>query len=666
MKTRDLLKTLSVESDIEARRSMGTPFDAILRARLSRRDTLRGGLGLAAATFFAGTGLSACGGGSRASEATVLGGGTVTSRLTFSSIPGSSEDLVTVPDGYEIQVLIPWGTPIRGSFPDFDDSGATTNTAAEQADQMGMNHDGMFFFGLPDGSSLHGLLCVNHEFSADALYGDAGRDERADGTPTNADQVRKDINAHGVSVVEIHRDDNGVWNTVGGRYNRRITGATPMGLSGPAAGSALLATPYSPAGNATRGTLSNCGSGRTPWGTYLTCEENIQGYFVDRSGSIAPQKRRYGITDDGFGYRWDAVAGDPGETDGEFARFDTTATGVNATDDWRNEANGFGWVVEIDPFDPSSTPMKRTAMGRFRHEGAASNPVVGRRIAFYMGDDARFEYFYKFVTDDAWNPDNPVPDMLDRGTLYAARLDADGRGEWLPLDIDRSPALRAAFGSQAEVLVYSRSAADALGATPMDRPEWATVDPFTDEVYFTLTNNTDRSSRGVGNPRAPNFHGHILRLHEDAGAPDATAFSWDIFVFGSPASADPDYNRSGLTLANEFGSPDGLWVDPRGVLWIQTDNSAPLDSGSNDQMLAVIPADLPGERLVTPESQGDLRRFFVGPVGCEITGIDITPDYRTLFVNVQHPQGHWPGGGNSLPRSATVVVRRTDRGPIAL
>ena len=653
----------------------GTPFQEIVEKRLSRRDALRGSLGMAVGTLFAGAGLAACG---SSSTPTVEDAGDDTpspepsTQLNFESVAGSDLDQLHVADGYQTQVLIPWGTGILGSYPEFDDTGATTNTSTEQAQQIGTNHDGMYFFPI-DGSSERGVLVLNHEYTnSGTLYGDAGRSEDATGAPTDADQVRKDINCHGVSVVELIKGSDGTWFPLNTGYNRRITAATPMMLTGPAAGDPLMVTPYDPSGMATRGTVNNCGNGTTPWGTYLTCEENIQGYLTDQSATVSPEKARYGINAGGFGYRWANVAGDPTEVDREFERWDTTPTGAGPTDDFRNEANCFGWMVEIDPMDPTSTPKKRTAMGRFRHEGSAtSRPITGQPLAFYMGDDARFEYIYKFVTADNWDPTSPPADMLDRGTLYVARFDADGTGEWLALDYASNATLQANFASQAEVLIYARIAADLLDATPMDRPEWSTVDQQTGEIYLTLTNNTRRGNTGqpgsdAANPRAPNSHGHIIRFKEDGDRADATTFTWTIFVFGSEASGDADQNRSGLTLDNEFASPDGLWMDPRGLLWIQTDNGAPLDSNSNDQVLAVLPSELPGERTVTPTTQDHLRRLFVGPAGCEVTGITMTPDYKTMFINIQHPRGEWPGYGGSIPRSGTVAISRVDGGTIGI
>lgn len=643
-------------------------LDQILQARLSRRDTLRGGLGLAATTLFAGAGLSGCSDGNDD-----IGGGAAPAQLGFQSIAGSAADAVGLPAGYRMQVLIPWGTPITGSFPAFAPDGS--NSAADQAQQVGSWHDGMRFFPIGEGEerSRHGLLVLNHENLSRNVFFPDGRTQNSDGLPTDPDQVRKEINAHGISIVELQADGDGRWEVVQSGFNRRITAATEMILSGPAAGSRFFVTPFSPDGTLTRGTFNNCGRGFTPWETYLSGEENIQGYFITTESNPPREKARYGLTRFGFGFFWHGPAGSAGEVDGEFARFDTTPTGSGPTADYRNEANGAGWVVEVDPFDPSSTPVKRTALGRFRHEGVEPSPVQpGRRIAFYMGDDAQGEYFYKFVTAAPWDPDNRDPDMLDSGTLYVAVFSADGSGEWRALDIG-NPALQADFADQADVLVNTRTAADTVGATPMDRPEWAAIDPVSGEVYLTLTNNTRRGVPGeeqpdAANPRADNTHGHIIRLRENGDDPAAETFTWDIFVFGSNAGAEPDFNRSGLTLDNEFGGPDGLWFDPRGVLWIQTDNGAPLDSETNDQMLAVIPARLEGDRTVNPANQASLKRFLVGPVGCEVTGADMTPDHRTMFINIQHPGGGstWPDGGEARPRSATVVISRTDGGEIAL
>lgn len=652
--------------EVAGPRTDSTPLKDLIETRVSRRTALRGGLGLASSTLFAGAGVSALSGCGSSAD-----GAGVPTELKFTSVPGSFQDNVDiVPEGYGRQYLAPWGTPIAANGPAYRGDG--TNTAADQALQIGQNHDGIHYF--PVDGSRRGLLVMNHEYTNPTLYAGSGRQVDPDGRPTDPDEVRKDINAHGVSVIEVFDDGSGAWQIdTNSPMNRRITAASVMEITGPARGHALLSTPFS-AGTRTRGTVNNCGKGHTAWNTYLACEENIQGYFITQDNNPPRQTDRMGINANGFGYFWNAVAGDPSEISGEFARFDVTSGTP-----WENEANTFGWIVEIDPLNPTSTPKKRTAMGRFRHEGCEPSRFInGQRLAFYMGDDARFEYLYKFVTDDAYNAANPDRDMLDKGQLYVAKFNADGSGEWLLLDIS-NPVLSGEFADQGELLVNTRLAADLVGATPMDRPEWTAVDPITGEVYVTMTNNSrrteasDDAGENAANPRTPNSHGHIIRFREAGDSADATTFDWNIFVFGARAS-DTANNRSGLTADNEFGSPDGLWFDPRGVLWIQTDNGAPLDYGVNpadpdgrndpsDQMLAVIPA-----RLGAPEINGDnqeqLKRFFVGPSGCEVTGVQMTPDFRTMFVNVQHPGGSWPDGNGARPRSSIVVIRRDDGGEI--
>jgi secreted PhoX family phosphatase len=687
---------------LDERSHYGHPFHAVLQARLSRREVLRGGLGLASGTVFAGAGLSGCGGDSGSGGDGDGEGEGDTPALNFESVAGVAGDdvnAVSVPEGYTWDALIPWGTGIVGSFPGFKADGS--NSANEQEQQTGDWHDGMKFFAR-NGSRTEGVLTVNHE-SLDLLFfhgytrdGDGApvsNRKESDGLPTDVEQVRKEIAAHGVSVVPLKRF-GGRWRLTSNGFNRRVTADTPMTFSGPGAGSAALRTKFSPGGTEGRGTLNNCGRGSTPWNTYLTCEENFRGYLTTQEDSRPEEKKRYLINDFGFGYLWHGVAGDTSESDDEFARWDTTPSASDATGDYRNEANHFGWVVEIDPFDPSKKPKKRTAMGRFAHEGAQSGLVEpGKPIAFYLGDDDENEYIYKFVTADPWDPNNPDPDMLDKGTLYAAKSNADGSGEWLALDIDQSSALKSKFSSQAEVLTFARLAADELGATPMDRPEWSTTDPNTGEIYFTLTNNDEKGedpdTPNEANPRDPNSYGHIIRHRENDDDPAATGFEWDLFVFGAPAAADASVNRSGLTASNQFAAPDGLWFDPRGVLWIETDNGGnEVAQETNNQLLAVVPSRLSDQRNVDPAASGpavdsgdagQLKRFLVGPGRCEVTGIELSPDNKTLFVNIQHPGqdfGKAPshsfpnlnGDGNpsALPRSTTIAIRRIDGGEIAL
>ena len=547
--------------------------------------------------------------------------------LGFTAIPPSSADRLVVPPGYRAQVLFGWGDPIGAAAgqPAFRWDGS--NSAAEQELQAGMHHDAIEFFPL---GANRGLLAVNHEYTDDGLL-------HADGMKTwSAEKVRKSQAAHGVAVIEVELQ-GGAWSVVRpSRYARRITAYTPIGISGPAAGSSALQTAADPSGRLALGTFNNCAGGRTPWGTYLTCEENFNGYFVN-GGTIPAEQRRYGISARGAGYRWH-----------EFdTRFDANAH--------PNEPNRHGWVVEIDPLDPQAMPVKRTALGRFKHEGAMVTLADDGCVVVYMGDDERFEYMYKFVSSGKFNPNTRAAnrDLLDDGTLYAARFDAHGAGQWLALP--KTP----------QGLRGTRMAADQAGATKMDRPEWAAVHPTTQDVYLALTNNDRRGADGQpgvdpANPRARNVFGHILKWREQGGDPAAHKFRWDVFTVAAEEKG--------------FGSPDGLWFDPRGVLWIQTDvststlNQGPYAKIGNNQMLA---AD-----VVT----GEIRRFLTGPAGCEVTGVTMAPDGRSMFVNIQHPGetasersnpeapravSNWPDfRPDGRPRAATVVIRREDGGLI--
>lgn len=608
----------------------------------SRRTVLRGGLGALGVQMFASLGLSAC--------ATPGQGARVA--LGFKSVATNTLDQVTVPDGYEAQVMVPWGEPVglSGEEPAFRRD--ASNTAAEQAAQLGMHHDGLQYLPLPALGT--GLLVINHEYTDDGLL-------HSDGMTTwSAEKVRKAQAAHGLAIVEI-KQEKGQWHQVRpSPFARRITANTTMRFAGPAAGHPLLRTAADPHGMTPLGTINNCGSGLTPWGTVLTCEENFIGYFHGPAQPDAHGKR-WGLKSGGAGYRWH-------EHD---ARFDATRN--------PNEPNRFGWVVEIDPQDPSSVPVKRTALGRAAHEAARIVQTKEGRAVVYSGEDARFEYIYKFVSRDRIQPGGAKSNqhLLDHGTLYVARFDADGRGQWLPL-VHGSAGLDAAHGfhDAGDVLIKSRQASDVLGATKMDRPEWIEVDPQ-GWVYVTLTNN---ASRGVGNapgvdaanPRANNSMGHIIRWKE-SGDFDATSFEWNHLVL----AGDPKQTRQqaqGNIQGDAFGCPDGLWVDTRGVLWIQTDiSSSTIAKGEmsglgHNALLAVDPR------------SGEVRRFLVGPAGCEITGMAGTPDGTTVFVNIQHPgespsersdplqprkYSNWPDfRPDGRPRSATLAIRKLDGGVV--
>ncbi|MDC6166653.1 PhoX family protein [Paucibacter sp. XJ19-41] len=607
----------------------------------ARRSLLRGGLGLGLGGLL---GLGGCASGG------VLGG----PLLGFKSVPVSTADAIVVPEGYSAQVIAAWGEPVGLSGEDsafrFDGS----NTAAQQETQLGMHHDGIHFFAQEGSKS--GLLVMNHEYSDDGLL-------HTDGMQSwNAQKVRKAQAAHGVSVIEVQQQPSGRWELVRpSPWARRITAYTPMQLAGPAAGHALMQTAQDASGRRVLGTLNNCASGITPWGTYLTCEENFINYFKGPDAPDAHQ-RRWGLRKgDPAGYRWH-------EHD---ERFDAVKH--------PHEPNRFGWVVEIDPFNPSSVPVKRTALGRAAHEGATVAVTQDGRAVVYMGEDARFEYIYKFVSRDKIRPGGLAAnsELLDHGTLYVARFDADGTGRWLALSQGQGPLSAAAgFADQGEVVIKSRQASDLLGATKMDRPEWIAVDKE-GYVYCTLTNNSNRAGDkqpavDAANPRANNSMGHIIRWKEQ-GDFDATTLAWNHFVLaGDPANERAE--AKGNIKGDAFGCPDGLWVDGRGVLWIQTDMStSAMGKGDlarlgNNCMLAADPR------------SGEVRRFLTGPAGSEVTGATMTPDGRTMFINIQHPGespsersdpaqprrfSNWPDQRpDGRPRSATVVVRKLDGGVI--
>jgi secreted PhoX family phosphatase len=587
--------------------------------------------------------------------------------LGFTGVPVSSADALVVPPEYEAQVLYRWGdaTGIAGSAaPAF--SADASNSWQDQLLQSGMHHDGMAYFPL-DKNPRHGLLAINHEYTDDGLL-------HSDGMKTwTADKVRKSQAAHGVSVIEVI-ERAGVWRVMpNSRYARRITGNTPMQFSGPAAGHTLMKTAADPEGMRPLGTLNNCASGQTPWGTFLTCEENWNGYFAT-GDKPAPDEARYGMNARGFGYRWH--------------EFDERFNAVKHP----NEAHRFGWVVEIDPQDPTSTPIKRTALGRFKHEGATTALSRDGRAVVYMGDDERFEYIYKFVSRDKVRPGGyrANKELLDHGTLYVARFDEQGFGRWLPL-VHGQDGLSAAngFASQADVVVRCRQAADVAGATKMDRPEWVAVHPNTGEVFVTLTNNSNRGQgsqpgrlANAANPRNDNIMGHIIRWREGKGSPvgnasrldgdaSATEFRWMHFALAGDPNADKAEYR-GTIKGDMYGSPDGLQFDSGGMLWIQTDiSTSAVNKGAyknigNNMMLCADPA------------TGETKRFLTGPAGCEVTGMSFTPDRRAVFINIQHPGetasergdpaqpkaiSHWPDGPTGgRPRSATVVIRRRDGG----
>ncbi|MEV4699088.1 PhoX family phosphatase [Pseudomonas brassicacearum] len=614
---------------------------------LSRRSFISAGALCGAAMFLGGNLLS------RSVLAAAVSEGN--SRLLgFNSIAAATADTITLPPGYKSSVLISWGQPLQKNAPAFDPSG--NGTARAQEVQFGDNNDGMSLFPFP-GDNNRALMAINNEYTNYRYLFPHG------GQPQSAEDVRKAQASEGVSVIEVQRR-RGQWQFVQeSRYNRRIHGNTPIRLRGPAAGHDLLKTSADKSGKKVLGTFQNCANGMTPWGTYLTCEENFTDCFGSSKSDLQfdEAQKRYGATVTSREINWHLY--DP--------RFDLAKN--------PNELNRHGWVVEIDPLDPQSTPVKRTALGRFKHENAALAQTNDGRAVVYMGDDERGEFIYKFVSRERINPRNAQANrnLLDHGTLYVARFDAGdgnpdhpkGKGQWIELTHGKNGLdASSGFADQAEVLIHARLAASAVGATRMDRPEWIVVSPKDGQVYCTLTNNSKRGEDGQPvdgpNPRAKNVYGQILRWRTDRDDHASKTFDWDLFVVaGNPTvhAGTPKAGSSNINPQNMFNSPDGLGFDKAGRLWILTDgdssNAGDFAGMGNNQMLCADP------------NSGEIRRFMVGPVGCEVTGISFAPDQKALFVGIQHPGEN--GGStfpehlpNGKPRSSVMVITREDGGVI--
>lgn len=785
-----------MDPDDRENNTSGNPhMNDVLALRMHRRYVLKGGVGAMTMAGLGTLGLSACGGGSDVALAVPV---PKAASLGFAAVSKATSDRVTVPAGYTATVIYATGDSISNSVSDYKNDGTDGNFAQRAGD----HHDGMHFFGLSasgtpsNTTNDRALLVLNHEnISGTVQFMHANGQTNATGTqPRPESEVIKEIEAHGVSIVEIAKT-NGTFAVVkSSAFNRRITASTVMDLTGPVRGTDFVKTVFSPAGLQTRGTVNNCGNGYTPWGTYLAAEENWAGYFIrGADADVRTQKDnsallRNGIrppvapatTASGFAHqRWSSVV--PAATGStEFSRWDITADATkpaNGTGDFRNAANTFGFIVEIDPYNPASIPAKRTALGRRANEGAwPSLAIVGRPLAFYMGCDSRGEYIYKFVSKKLWvAADANTTDRLttgasymDEGTIYAARFNADGTGTWLKCDLSnplvaagvpistRNPA-GYTFDNLADICVNTRLAAGAAGATRMDRPEWTAVNPKTGEIYVTCTENPDRGNVGTtsnnipmtdvdpANPRywtdskgvtsqnavaianqRGNVNGHIMRLRETGDNAAAETFSWDIFLFGAQAVADPGFdnvnwqanvNLSDLSPMNDLSKPDGCWFSrASGILWIQTDDNTFTDQ-SNAMMLAAIPGttgdggprtvvNLPSgspDRTVTnnksvlthagkPMNDTIFRRFLTAPTGAEVTGVAESPDGKALFVNIQHPgentttagftarvfESNWPangsgiaaaygpGGASGRPRSATGMITKNDGGVIGL
>jgi secreted PhoX family phosphatase len=660
-------------------------FDAVLAARLSRRTLMTG----TASTL----GLAACVPGS-------LRGDAAPTRNAFRSIAPQNIDSFVIADGYRWNVVARWGDSLAAGTPDFDtrrmtDTGWLDADAVDaQRRRFGTNADAVQYFPLAPGRAARGLVCVNHEyFSAELVFqGHHGAGMKADARRAWLEQHPHAVPfiqaAHGVSIVELRRDAGGWTRDLASSRNRRITARTAMEISGPARGHALMRTNADPAGTKVFGTFANCSAGKTPWGTYLTSEENVDDYFAGARSALdagahpalADALRRFSCRERSA-YGWDV----------QDSRFDMRAE--------PNEPLRFGWMVEIDPHDPTSVPRKRTALGRFQHEGA--NSIVGKtgHVAAYMGDDEKFEYVYKFVTRGRFDPKNPAAnrDLLDEGTLYCARFDADGTGEWLPLVHDESGPLnsRAGFANQGDVVIKVRAAADLMGATPMDRPEDVEPSPLTGRIYIACTKSEDRgnsanpnwngratdSGVNAANPRPDNTSGHIIEIAEHGDDATATRFDWNVFLMagdpeagryivdardlapGKVETADTYFggypDRAGLSAVH---CPDNLGIDPQGRLWIVTDTD---DRHRPNNGCYVVPT--------AGLERGRLQQLASGPVGCEVCGCEFTPDGRTLFLSIQHPgeggnlenpRSHWPDGNGLPARAALIAIEREDGLPV--
>jgi uncharacterized protein len=643
---------LEDSGDVGVNSTANFTMGEIIATRFNRRDLLRGSLAVAAISATVGTRALAAN-----EQPTKKASNSIS--FDFKEIEAGVDQTHHVAEGYDAQVLLRWGDPIFPDAPEFD---PMNQTAEKQLRQFGYNTDFIGFIPL-NGSADHGLLVANHEYTNEELMfpGVGVQDSKdANFSKMTKELVDIEIAAHGGAVVEIRRV-NGQWQVVkDSKYNRRITAATSMDITGPAAGHDRMKTSADASGRKVSGMVNNCAGGVTPWGTWLSCEENFNGYFWGKLGDEhveAKNYKRYGLGTPA--YAWGKY----------YDRFDLTKE--------PNEANRFGWVVEIDPFDPNFVPKKRTALGRTKHEGAAGITNSDGRYVVYLGDDERFDYVYKFVTAGKVDTQNRAANfgLLDEGILYVAKYNPDGTGAWLPMVHGQGPLTEAnGFKSQADVLIETRRAADLLGATKMDRPEDIEANPQTNRVYVMLTNNTRRKEDQVdaANPRANNAFGHVVEMMPEGGNHAATAFTWEVLVkCGDPSVASVGATFSSETTKNGwFGMPDNCAIDSQGRLWISTDGNNAKATGRADGLWAL---ETEGEK------RGTSKHFFRVPVGGELCGPFFTPNDESLFLAVQHPgevdEGtstfdspatRWPDFKDNMPmRPAVLVITKQGGGKIA-
>ncbi len=605
-----------------------TDFDRVVERAISRRGFLGGVLAFGSAAAAMGTlGNLMSSTSAEAQEAA--------SRFQFKPVPVATDNTVHVPEGYSWQPLAKWGQPLFSNVPDIDPA---KGVSLENSDKVfGENTDGMELFVI----GSHQVIAINHEY----VNPEINLPHTEKGVPQSADDVKILQNMQGVTVMEVTEGENGWQIVLDSPFNRRIHHNTPMTLSGPAAGSDLVKTAADPNGTDCLGTFNNCGAGRTPWGTYLTCEENFNGYFgsTDANFILPEDYARYGITAE-TRYAYEKFD----------ARFDVSKN--------PNEPRRAGYVVEIDPSSATSTPVKRTALGRIKHENAAVVIARDGRVVVYMGDDERGEFLYKYVSNGIYVPGGDTSKLLDEGTLFVAKFADDGTGEWLALTPETTGM------KMDEICVFTRQAASKVGATTMDRPEWVAINPVAIEAYCALTNNSKRGVKknaggdempvGGPNPRAENEYGQIVRWYPENDDHADGKFKWDLFCMaGNPNVHKDAYAGSpNINSGNMFNSPDGMMFDTTGLLWIQTDgedtNEGDFAGQGNNQMLAGDPV------------TGRIERFLTAPKGAEVTGQTWSADKRTHFVGIQHPDAPFPDGEGKLPRSTVIAIKRDDNAMI--